>query len=809
MKFDLNLYSLTYQQGQLQDDVPGFYVWTAPKRAARGRQDDILILLITLKEEQALTEVEKAILLEKITNDFFNSSGSVTTALRMVIDTINLSLLERNLRINENHERISADILLSVIHFDTIFIAQSGLAHGYLLDHNGLVHFHDSEVGERGLGLSRMPKIKYYQNPIEDRAFLIFTPTPPAAWQSENLIRNDRPNLDQLWRRLHHQIPKDQIAGLVQIIAGSGNVNKVSYGKKEEKTQLQPESILDHSLVEKNAELDALINDESEIYSKDHQSFENINKDKEAVKVIKVDNGIAGEGILYQQVPEDEELVQDDIEENQIQENEVETRDPQIFKTSYRNIEVGGLLKDHSEPPLPGEKLIKQKKFKTIDLRKVSHSLLVSISKALSYVNSSSKKFGSKGKLKDIDLTKSSTGHLSRGMMLLIAIIIPFLVVALAASVYLSRGRNKEYQLYYELGQAAAYNAELFSNPVDQRNAWSDAIKYTNLALSYKYTEEANKLLRQSRFELDELDGAVRLIFEPAYMIDDLIGLNISKIIPFAADLYLLDSSAGQVIQLTLGKRGYEVNSGFLCSAGTYNGITVGRLVELLSIPQSNPHKAPIVALDANGNLLYCANGKDPIGTTLVEPELGWGTIKAAAYNSYYDTLLILDSENNEIWIYRGMISSLETTPAPYFEKFPHDLTTAIDFDTNIDELYVLYADGHMSRCISSDLAGIDTKCTDPLVYKDARNDVEGFDFSTKKFTQVSYSGPLDPSLFLLSPDDTAIYQFSLLLNLNRIYRSDYAQQGIIGQVPTAFAISSNRNAFLAFGNQLFYAIFP
>lgn len=809
MKYDLNLYSLTYQAGQLQDHVPGFFVWSAPKRAARGRQDDSLILQITMPSGKSFSDEEKNNLLEKITNDFFKSSGSVTTALRMVIDTINLTLLDRNLKMAENSERASADLLLGVIHTDMLFVAQCGVAHGYLINQKGLVHFHDQEVGERGLGLSRMPKIKFFQESIEDDTFFVVSPNPPEAWKSENLVRGGKPNFEQLWRRLHHQMPKDQVAGLIHIKAGSGIVKHIYKNNKNEpiqdlkaSTNAQPENEGKDMVVE-------VTNEGMSTISTDDQPLFIKGDEEEVAKINQIDLGETEQEIVYLQVEEEDILqTEQDIDEKPF-DIDAESNLPITSRGSLKEFEGEKIVNEEDKQLTEDDQKENISMHREFSLNKLSKQTLIWLSKALNWTNSTSRKFRSKEKFNDNDFTDQKSGHLSRGLMLLIAIIIPIMVVALAASVYLARGQNKEFQLYLELGQAAAYNAELFSNSVDKRNAWNDAQKYANLALSYKYSDEADALLKQTQSALDDLDGAVRLIYETAFMIDDLASLNISRIIPYAADLYLLDSYAGQVIQLTLGKHGYEISPNFVCTAGTYNGIKVSRLVEVLSVPQTNSFKATIAALDSNGNIIYCANGKEPVAATLVEPETGWGTIKAAAYNPYYDNLLILDPEKNEIWIYRGITSSLGTSPAPYYDEFPRDLSTAIDFDTNVDELYVLYTDGHMSRCISSNMSGIDTKCTDPLVYKDARNNGDGLNFSGRIFTQLSYSGPLDPSIFLLSPDDTAIYQFSLLMNLNRIYRSDYDQQGIYGKAPTAFAISSNRNAFLAFENRLFYAVFP
>jgi hypothetical protein len=814
MKYDLNLYSLTYQGGQLQNETPGFFAWAAPKRAVRGRQDDSLIMLVTIKGGKSFSEQSRKDLFEKVSNDFFKSSGSVTTAMRMVIDTVNLTLLERNLKLVEDSDRISTDILMGVFHYDTLFVAQCGLTHGYLINQNGLTHFFDPEVGERGLGLSRMPKVRYFQDSVQDGSFLIVSPAPPQSWQPELLIRNDKPNLEQLWRRLHHQMPQDQVAGLIKIDAGTGSINLVTSKVEETAVAAKPDTQPSNQSRVQESEpvvLEDIPQERLADIPEEEQTPVTEALEDEVVKEIQIDESEPGEAVIYCQTTKDEEIFPPVDSPDQSIPNakngEAASEVAEELAAEGENLAAGRPAEDmeisladaNAQPQKDGGVNVDEMKQKSLKF----------LAKLLNWLHKAGDKIGAFFKGHGEKTLGQQSRRLSKGTMVMIAIIVPVLVVAVAMSVYIARGKDRQYQLYLELGQAAANNAPLFSDPVDQRNAWNDAQELANLAVSYRNSDAANALLKQTRIALDGLDGAVRLVYQPAFAAETYSSLNISRIIPFATDLYVLDAYAGQVVHLTMGTHGYQMNTNFVCAAGTYNNITVGSLVDMVSIPLTNKYKAPILALDAQGNLLYCANGKEPVAFSLTAPDAGWGLVKAAAYNSNSGTLYLLDTEMNEIWIYQGFSSEFTNAAIPYFEEFPHNLKTAIDFDTNGDELYVLHADGHMSRCISSGIQGIDLKCTDPETYKDARVGVEGFDLATLKFTQVSYSGPLDPSLYLLSPADMAIYQFSVLMNLNRIYRSDYDQQNLAGRQPTAFAISSNRSAYLAFGNQLYYAVMP
>ena len=64
-----------------------------------------------------------------------------------------------------------------------------------------------------------------------------------------------------------------------------------------------------------------------------------------------------------------------------------------------------------------------------------------------------------------------------------------------------------------------------------------------------------------------------------------------------------------------------------------------------------------------------------------------------------------------------------------------------------------------------------------------------------------------NPSLYMLDTSSSAIYQFSMALYLNEQYRAQpYGETTLPDEAPTAFAISTNRQVFIAFGHRLYYA---
>ena len=169
--------------------------------------------------------------------------------------------------------------------------------------------------------------------------------------------------------------------------------------------------------------------------------------------------------------------------------------------------------------------------------------------------------------------------------------------------------------------------------------------------------------------------------------------------------------------------------------------------------------------------------------------------------------LHVLDTGTNAVWIYRGFSSNFDQVPVSYFDTTVVKLQEATTLAVSDDELFVLFADGHSSHCLSSLISGVVT-CDDPYPYQDARSG-DTADFATLKFNKMAYSPPPDPSIYYLDPDGAELYQFSLRLNLNQVLRSGLSDGSLPTGKATAFAVAANRQVFLAFGNAVYYAVLP
>ena len=107
-----------------------------------------------------------------------------------------------------------------------------------------------------------------------------------------------------------------------------------------------------------------------------------------------------------------------------------------------------------------------------------------------------------------------------------------------------------------------------------------------------------------------------------------------------------------------------------------------------------------------------------------------------------------------------------------------------------------------------SALAGSPTRCKDPEIFTDPRPGRQsGPIIEGAYFSQIIFSPPPEPTIYILDPNSQSVYRFSVRLTLDRQLRS----QGLLAEDQvSAFTIDRNNHAlFLAFGNQVYYAPLP
>ena len=771
MKFDLTTYSFENHQHRL------LLTASAGKGAARGREEDSLLLKLWPSEAISLSDAVLDQALAKLALAFFKTSGSVTNAMRGLADSLNKTFLSGNSQLQEKDTWQTTSVLIGVIHHETLFVGINGKAEALLIRKDGREHLFDTELDPRGLGLSSVVHPRFFQTAVTDGDFVLLAQEIPA-----DLLASDRLS------------PDTTILGEFVPFLGGTDVIRLTYGEGLSlKARLDPKPVQAAPEIQENEEPT-----EPEVVGPQEIIWpEEVLEPSE----VEGDNGSLADD-LFRNVPlVNLSAAQEAKPESKPDEKpETPPEEPVVLPEAPVIIPQEPAAEPVRKEEAQSAPIFDVEQFKTGALQTVAKGagFLKGVEeKTEAIIQKSGEKKREEGK---------PVTELSALSKWLIAILVPLLLVALTTFIYLSQGQGNEYGYYLAQAEASANNAAQMQTDELKREGWNQTIEWLDKAAAYQKSEEVNALYLRARLALDALDGAKRLIYKPAFAAGLFPGMNVTNIIALNRDLYLLDQTNGEVKHLTLQSQGYSLDETFRCAPGNIGGVQVGKLVDMLAIPINNPAKAPILAIDAAGSILFCSVGASPTAAALLPPDGGWQNLRSIAFDS--GKLLVLDSGANAIWIYRGFSSNFDQVPVSYFDALPVQLQDAIDLAANKDELFLLHADGHSSHCLASQISGLVT-CDDPYPYQDVTNGKAGVDFASLKFNQMAYSPPPDPSIYFLDPDGAELYQFSLRLNLNQVLRSGLNDGSLPTDRATAFAVAANRQVFLAFGNAVYYAILP
>ena len=184
---DLNLLPLARQYGQDSPDLPGLHIAAKPRRAARGRQADRLILYLVMEGNAQISPSQQEQLLKNLAQIYYKTPGSVTAALRAAAETLNQQLLDQNLKEASSGQQGVGLLMLMALREERIYLAQCGPTHAYCISPGGFQHFYDPQPTRRGLGLGRTTPVYFSQISLKENDVLLLAPQPPADWSEATL----------------------------------------------------------------------------------------------------------------------------------------------------------------------------------------------------------------------------------------------------------------------------------------------------------------------------------------------------------------------------------------------------------------------------------------------------------------------------------------------------------------------------------------------------------------------------------------------------------------------------------------------
>jgi hypothetical protein len=812
-KLDLIFLPIVRQPEHDEGIVPGLFTAVPPRRVARGRAEDILFLRLALGGNAVMEAAEQTHLLEKASQHYYKNSGAVTGAIRELVVYLNQEILNRNLHNAGRGLQTIGYLTVGVLRPDRLYVALCGPTHAFLVTQQGAEHLFDPELAGRGLGLARTTPVRYMQFNLQAGDLILLTVQPSPAWSPEFLHARRAYPLEALRRELIAQIEIDPFAVLVQARPGEGRLRiarpkPVGVVQDQAATFQAGEAEVQKPAPTAQAEVASVQPGPTPqpsgppitLGSSAHPPETTQESKPQSPPAILPSHPHAEESGRQPDaavVPDSAAL--SDVESGSAGET-VREESPVLHGAEVPAGEVP--VTPASQPPktIKSESAEKQKtkpKHPQVqgDLRSRVFSSVRAIDRRLAQMRLSLRT-GLQRLLPD-----ESLSNIPPSVMLFTAVAIPLIMVAIAWTMYAQRGRESVYDDYVNQAVAIASQAQEITDPDELRQIYSDALAALDRAEEERVTEQSTAYRAQIQQEYDQLEWIQRLDYQPAIFGGLDSSVVISRIVAIDEDLYLLNATTGGVLHAVQTERGYEIDPAFICGSGANNGA----LVDIVALPRENNFDAKIMGVDANGNLLYCLPGGPPVPKPLPPSDSGWGRVEAIRPDS--GILYVLDPPKNAVWYYPGTESLFNELPGFFFGEDVPNLINTVDLEVNLTDLYLLHENGEISFCIYSNLEVSSTRCEKPAEFTDPRPgrgigpQIEGTTFS-----QILYSQPPEPSIYLLEPATQSVYHFSVRLTFQRQYRP---RTPLAGGEATAFTLAPTRRIFLAVGSQLYYAVIP
>jgi hypothetical protein len=812
---DLNLLLMARQGNGEQSELPDLYAVTPPHRTARGRESDSLIIYLSMGGNSPLTTEAQTQLLEQLAHKFYKTTGSLTAALRTVAEALNLYLLDRNLRSTSVGRQGIGQLLLVALRTDTLYLVQCGAVHAFLVTRNETQHLYDLQSSGRGLGLSRTMPVRFLQIKMAADDYLVLATVSAPGWSEATLKHPDGQGIEALRRQLLENAGQEYNTVIIQAQAGTGKLRLLR--RKPESPAMVPQVTVDQSTETAShmtlpaAEADSGPTEDRRLGIPPvsvpasitiEQPAEDKGLGVSSSSTVPTPSGI-GEtsqprGEQPQTAPISTQVVsqQPAAVEAEIPQAGIPLPEPiRPTESPSRPIQPPGSPQKFRpiSPPRPYTKFFAS--FRST-LASIGKAILLALRSAMGTIGSALLRL-LKNLLPDADVLR-----LPPSTMVFIAIAIPLILAVIGGMVFLQRGRAQQHQIYYQQAVEKAVYAATLTNPLEQRLALQTAIGDLDKAENYTLTSQSQELRAQVVANLDTLDSVKRLDYKQAIVGGLDSGVNVTRIVATTTDLYLLNEKEGNVLRAIITGRGYEIDPNFQCGP-TYGPINVGPLVDIAELPPGSYENASVLGIDSNGNLLFCVVDSQPYSASLAPPNTGLGEPSAMSLDR--GDLFVLDPKVNAVWIYRNMEVSQQ--PRLFFGDTIPPMQDTIDLAVYNNDLFLLHADGHITKCTYSGMTESPTRCDDPYPYSDNRpGRVHGPVIEDAVFNQIYFSSFPERSIFLLDPKSQAVYYFSVLLTLQWQYQP---KSPLADGKASAFAISPNRIAFLAIANNVYYAAMP
>jgi len=789
---------LLVRAGKLEDTFPaGYQVRTAPRRCARGRAGETLVLALDATW-MPLGDSQAQHLCDLAARAYFDTPGSVTAALRASFTAVNDEVFQGTEEwvgvLGPQAQPIQINLATAVLHEEALFLGFAGEVLILVASHGFLEGFPtQGEKPGQPLGASRTAELHYghisLQPAHDSEPFptLLLSGLPAAAWRNA-LDNASRLSLHAIAERMS-QAPTDANRDLAAILV-----------------RLVPEAAAARAAPERSAVLPRIslssLGDGKPAVARESLGELGLPGMTPELSPKREAPGVAGAAPLSTRMEEPASGG---------------NQGAKLRSPARRDPRAGSSTRV-SEPGLPLEGLVPERQQGeeatelnlVSGLRSFARATRVSFEAGWAVLSAGLRRLTPEG-----PLPKEGSFSLPSRAMLATAIVVPLVVVAMVGVLYYQRGRAEKFALVLGQAQSSAQAAAGQSDPSLARQQWTRVLALVDETSQYGESAELETIRTQGTHALDVLDGITALNFQPLVPNGLGAGTRITSLVIGDEEIFALDADRGQVLRLVMAQGGYQVDDSFNCQAGNYPEQSVATPVDIAWVPDitvgsqvpSSAQSGVLVAVDAKGGVLYCPPGGTAAAGALIPPRTGWLSLQAIDY--YDGSLYALDPTANGFWRYPTNGFNFDQPPEDYFNAAVPNITDAIDFVVAGGDVFFLHADGHLTRCTYNPLlplpgnAGTGANvCTD-IPYHDTRPGRQaGPRIVDAQFTQLRYDPPPEPSLFFLDSFGRGAFRFSLALDFLAHYRVTAAPPGDA----TALAVGPDKTLYLAIGDQIYSA---
>jgi len=180
---------------------PGTLALTAPRRSARGRGDDFLLLNLSLQSSRPVSPGYLDHIVRMAADAYYGTPGSVTSALRETAALVNDQLVDAN-QDDAEPTNYQGNLMSAVLRGKDLYFGQSGVGQVILVRPGAVTRLSSEEASERPLGISLAPHVRFYHFESQPNDLLVLTTTPSDLWSDATLSGLATLDLEQAIDRL-------------------------------------------------------------------------------------------------------------------------------------------------------------------------------------------------------------------------------------------------------------------------------------------------------------------------------------------------------------------------------------------------------------------------------------------------------------------------------------------------------------------------------------------------------------------------------------------------------------------------------